>query len=157
MKRIILAQVTPALNVFFKLRLTSSGPYLILRRTGSLRGPRSSRVDMPRGTAFVACLAQNDLPFWRELKEKGSLAKVSVFRDYLCNEVGAGVAGVETSFISSHLAEGANADSFVQALEEEKRLRKCLRRRSPANGDDAVPADLSTWARETFGGRSQGS
>jgi hypothetical protein len=29
--------------------------------------------------AFVACLAENDLPFWRELKEKGLLAKVSVF------------------------------------------------------------------------------
>jgi hypothetical protein len=29
--------------------------------------------------AFVACLAKSDLPFWRDLKKKGLLAKVSVF------------------------------------------------------------------------------
>jgi len=27
----------------------------------------------------VACLAKSDLPFWRDLKKKGLLAKVSVF------------------------------------------------------------------------------
>jgi hypothetical protein len=28
--------------------------------------------------AFMTCLAQSDLPFWRDLKKKGLLAKVSV-------------------------------------------------------------------------------
>jgi hypothetical protein len=36
-------------------------------------------VSSTQRDAFVACLAQNDLPFWRGLKEKGLLAKVSVF------------------------------------------------------------------------------
>ena len=69
--------------------------------------------------AFVACLSQNDLPFWRELKEKGLLAKVSVFE----------TTSVRSStpempawnfVISSQLAEGANADSFLQAVEKRK-------------------------------------
>src|SRR5580693_4913969 len=45
--------------------------------------------------AFVACLSQNDLPFWRRLKEKGLLAKASVFETTSVTRFGAGSAGVE--------------------------------------------------------------
>jgi hypothetical protein len=69
--------------------------------------------------AFVACLAQNDLPFWRGLKEKGLLAKVSVFETTSVTKSEPGVPAWNF-VISAHLAEGANADSFVQAVEKRK-------------------------------------
>jgi hypothetical protein len=69
--------------------------------------------------AFVACLAQNDLPFWRGLKEKGLLAKVSVLETTSVRSSKPEVPA--WNFVmSSQLAEGANADSFVQAVEKRK-------------------------------------
>jgi hypothetical protein len=82
--------------------------------------------------AFVACLAENDLPFWRELKEKGLLAKVSVFETTSAlSDTENSVRGKQVTrpkpempawnfVISSQLAEGANADSFLQAVEKRK-------------------------------------
>lgn len=146
MKRIILAQVTPALMCFQIAAYSQAVPY-----PGD--GPglyvvRVISVDMAQRDAFVACLAQNDLPFWRELKEKGSLAKVSVFETTSVTKSESGVPAWNF-VISSHLAEGANADSFVQALEKRKgcesasgvEVRRTETMRSPPN--------LSTWARET--------
>src|ERR1700683_4523809 len=69
--------------------------------------------------AFVACLAQNDLPFWRGLKQKGLLAKVSVFETTSVESSEPGVPGWNF-VIASQLADGANADSFVQAVEKRK-------------------------------------
>jgi hypothetical protein len=69
--------------------------------------------------AFVACLSQNDLPFWRGLKEKGMLAKVSVFETTSVTRSEPGVPAWNF-VISSQLAEGAKADSFVQAIEKRK-------------------------------------
>jgi hypothetical protein len=69
--------------------------------------------------AFVACLAENDLPFWRELKEKGLLAKVSVFETTSVTSSKPEMPAWNF-VISSQLAEGANADSFLQAVEKRK-------------------------------------
>src|SRR5580658_838239 len=69
--------------------------------------------------AFVACLARNDLPFWRGLKEKGLLAKVSVFETTSVTKSEPGVPGWNF-LVSSQLAEGANADSFLQVVEKRK-------------------------------------
>src|SRR6202050_5952469 len=69
--------------------------------------------------AFVACLSQNDLPFWRGLKEKGLLAKVSVFETTSVTRSEPGMPAWNF-VISSQLAEGAKADSFVQAIEKRK-------------------------------------
>jgi len=73
-------------------------------------------VGAAQRAGFVACVAKNDLPFWRDLKKKGLLAKVSVFE----------TTSVESSkpevpawnFVIS--SEVANADSFLQALEKRK-------------------------------------
>jgi hypothetical protein len=69
--------------------------------------------------AFVACVAQNDVPFWRSLKEKGLLAKVSVFETTSVTHSEPGTPAWNF-LISSQLAEGANADSFLQAVEKRK-------------------------------------
>jgi hypothetical protein len=66
--------------------------------------------------AFVACLAQNDLPFWRDLKKKGLLAKVSVFETTSVESSKPGVPA--WNFVIS--SEVAAADSFLQALEKRK-------------------------------------
>jgi hypothetical protein len=71
-----------------------------------------------RGT-FVACLAQNDLPFWRGLKGEGLLAKISVFENASVTKAEPGVPAWNF-LIASQLAEGANGDSFVQAIEKRK-------------------------------------
>jgi hypothetical protein len=36
-------------------------------------------VNSEQRDAYVTCMTQSDLPFWRDLKKKGLLAKVSVF------------------------------------------------------------------------------
>jgi len=69
--------------------------------------------------AFVACLSQNDLPFWRGLKEKGLLAKVSVFETISSTPPKPEMPGWNF-VISTQLAEGAKADSFLQAVEKRK-------------------------------------
>ena len=69
--------------------------------------------------AFVACLAKSDLPFWRDLKKKGLLAKVSVFETTSATRPKPEMPAWNF-VISSQLAEGANADSFLQAVEKRK-------------------------------------
>lgn len=76
-------------------------------------------VGSAQRVAFVACLAQSDLPFWRGLKEKGLLARVSVFETTSVTKSEPGVP-VWNFVISSQLAEGADADSFLQAIEKRK-------------------------------------
>jgi hypothetical protein len=66
--------------------------------------------------AFVACLAKSDLPFWRDLKKKGLLAKVSVFETTSVTSSEPGVPAWD--FVIS--SEVAAADSFVQAVEKQK-------------------------------------
>jgi hypothetical protein len=98
--------------------------------------------------AFVACLTQSDLPFWRGLKEKGLLAKVSVFETASVTKSEPGVPAWNF-VISSHLAEGANADSFVETVEKRKGCESApgieIRRTETLR----TPPNLSTWARET--------
>jgi hypothetical protein len=69
--------------------------------------------------AFVACLAQNDLPFWRGLKEKGLLSRVSVFETIEVTKSEPGAPAWNFA-ISTQLAEGANADSFLEAVGKPK-------------------------------------
>src|SRR5580658_6292460 len=98
--------------------------------------------------AFVACLAQNDLPFWRGLKEKGLLAKVSVFETTSVTKSEPGVPAWNF-VISAHLAEGANADSFVQAGEKRKGCESAPGVEVRRTETMRTPQNLSTWARET--------
>src|SRR5580658_10665199 len=67
--------------------------------------------------SFVTCLAKSDLLFWRDLKKKGLLAKVSVFETTSVTSSQPGVPAWNF-VISSHLAEGANADSFRRSRRE---------------------------------------
>jgi hypothetical protein len=100
--------------------------------------------------AFVACLAQNDLPFWRSLKENGLLAKVSVFETTSVAHSEPGIPAWNF-VISSQLAEGANADSFLQAVEKRKgcenaagvevRRVETLRTTPNCNNARSTPAD----------------
>jgi len=76
-------------------------------------------VGAARRDAFVECLAKNDLPFWLDLKKKGLLAKVSVFETTSVTSSEPGVPGWNF-VISSEVAQGATADSFVQALGKRK-------------------------------------
>jgi hypothetical protein len=69
--------------------------------------------------AFVACLAKSDLPFWRDLKKKGLLAKVSVFETTSVERSKPGVPAWNF-VISSELARDATADSFLQTLGKRK-------------------------------------
>jgi hypothetical protein len=105
-------------------------------------------VDSAQRDAFVACLAQNDLPFWRGLKEKGLLAKVSVFETTSVTKSEPGVPAWNF-VISSHLAEGANADSFLQALEKRKGCENAPGVEIRRTETMRTPPNLSTWARET--------
>jgi len=68
---------------------------------------------------FVACLAKNELPFWRGLKEKGLLAKVSVFETTSVTSSEPGVPAWNF-VISSELAQDATADLFLEALGKRK-------------------------------------
>src|SRR5580658_1332805 len=76
-------------------------------------------VDAAQRDAFVACLAKNDLPFWRDLKKKGLLAKVSVFETTSVDSPKPGVPAWNF-VISSKVAPDATADSFLQAVEKRK-------------------------------------
>jgi hypothetical protein len=76
-------------------------------------------VDAAQRDAFVACLAKNDLPFWRDLKKKGLLAKVSVFETTSVTSSEPGVPAWNF-VISSEVAQDATADSFLQAVEKRK-------------------------------------
>src|SRR5580700_8389658 len=69
--------------------------------------------------SFVACLAKSDLPFWRDLKKKGLLAKVSVFETTSVEKSEPGVPAWNF-VISSEIAQDATADSFLQTLEKRK-------------------------------------
>jgi hypothetical protein len=69
--------------------------------------------------SFVACLAKSDLPFWRDLKKKGLLAKVSVFETTSVEKSEPGVPAWNF-VISSEIAQDAIADSFLQTLEKRK-------------------------------------
>jgi hypothetical protein len=69
--------------------------------------------------AFVACLAQSALPFWRDLKKEGLLAKVSVFETTSVEKSEPGVPAWNF-VISSELAQDATADSFLQDLGKRK-------------------------------------
>jgi hypothetical protein len=105
-------------------------------------------VDPAQRDAFVACLAKSALPFWRELKEKGLLAKVSVFETTSVTKSEPGVPAWNF-VISSHLADGANADSFVQAVEKRKGCESAPGVEVRRTETLRTPPDLSTWARET--------
>jgi hypothetical protein len=72
----------------------------------------------PQRDAFMACLSQNDLPFWRGLKEKGLLAKVSVFETTSVRSSKPEMPA--WNFVISSQLAGANADSFLQAVEKRK-------------------------------------
>jgi hypothetical protein len=76
-------------------------------------------VDAAQRDAFVACLAKSDLPFWRDLKKKGLLAKVSVFETTSVRSSQPGVPAWNF-VISSEVAPDAPADSFLQAFEKRK-------------------------------------
>ena len=76
-------------------------------------------VGAARRDAFVECLAKNDLPFWLDLKKKGLLAKVSVFETTAVTGSEPGVPAWNF-VISSEVAQGATADSFIQAVEKRK-------------------------------------
>src|SRR5580658_402226 len=76
-------------------------------------------VNAAQRDAFVACLAKSDLPFWRDLKKKGLLAKVSVFETTSVEKSEPGVPAWNF-VISSEIAQDATADSFLQALENRK-------------------------------------
>jgi hypothetical protein len=69
--------------------------------------------------AFVTCLAQNDLPFWRDFKKEGLLAKVSVFETTSVEHSEPGVPAWNF-VISSEVAPDATADSFLRALDKRK-------------------------------------
>jgi len=69
--------------------------------------------------AFVACLAKSDLPFWRDLKKEGLLAKVSVFETTSVTSSEPGVPAWNF-VISSEVAGEASADSFLKALGKRK-------------------------------------
>ena len=88
-------------------------------------------VNAAQRDAFVACLAKSDLPFWRDLKKKGLLAKVSVFETTSVTSSEPGVPA--WNFVIS--SEVAAADSFLQALREKKRLRERPGNRASANRD----------------------
>jgi len=98
--------------------------------------------------AFVACLAENDLPFWRGLKEKGLLARASVFETTSVKSSEPGVPAWNF-VIFSHLAEGANADSFVQAVEKRKGCENAAGAEVRRVETMRSPPKLPTWARET--------
>jgi hypothetical protein len=69
--------------------------------------------------AFVACLAKSDLPFWRDLKKTGLLAKVSVFETTSVDSPKPGVPAWDF-VISSEIAQDATADSFLQGVGKRK-------------------------------------
>jgi len=76
-------------------------------------------VDAAQRDAFVACLAKNDLPFWRDLKKKGLLAKVSVYEMTSVTHSEPGVPAWNF-VISSELAQDASADPLLQAVGKSK-------------------------------------
>jgi len=76
-------------------------------------------VDAAQRDAFVACLTKNDLPFWRDLKNKGLLAKVSVFETTSVTSSEPGVPPWNF-VISSEVAPDANPNSFLQSLDKRK-------------------------------------
>src|ERR1700683_1364412 len=76
-------------------------------------------VDAAQRDAFVACLAKSDLPFWRDLKKKGLLGKVSVYETTSVESSKPGVPAWNF-VISSEVAPDATADSLLQALDKRK-------------------------------------
>jgi hypothetical protein len=76
-------------------------------------------ADAAHRDAFVACLAHNDLPSWRELKGKGSLKTVSVFETTMVESSEQGMPAWNF-VISIQLALGADADSFAQTIQKRK-------------------------------------
>jgi hypothetical protein len=76
-------------------------------------------VNPEQRDAFLACLAKSDLPFWRDLKKKGLLAKVSVFETTSVEHSEPGVPAWNF-VVSSEVAPDASADSFVQAVARRK-------------------------------------
>ena len=80
---------------------------------------RIHSVGAAQRDAFVACLAQNDLPYWQDLKKKGLLAKVSVFETTSVESSAPGVPAWNF-VISSEVAPGTTADSFLRAVEKRK-------------------------------------
>ena len=111
----IFAQVAAALVCFPMAAYSQAVPY-----PGDGPGVyvvRVISVDPARMDAFVACLAQNDLPYWRGLKEKGVLNKVSVLEITSVTKSDPGVPAWNF-VISSQLAEGAKADSFRRSRRE---------------------------------------
>jgi len=105
-------------------------------------------VDSAQRDAFVACLTQSDQPFWRGLKEKGLLAKVSVFETISVTKSEPGVPSWNF-VISSHLADGASADSFLQTMENRKGCESAPGVEVRRTETMRTPQNLSTWARET--------
>jgi hypothetical protein len=64
---------------------------------------------------FVACLAQDEVPFWRGLKEKRLLATVSVFETTAVSSSEGGVPAWNF-FLLSQLPSGASAESLAEAF-----------------------------------------
>jgi hypothetical protein len=147
-KRTILAQIALALMCFQIAAYSQAVPY-----PGDGPGVyvvRVISVDSAQRDAYVACLAQTDLPFWRGLKEKGLLAKVSVFETTSVTRSDP-LVPAWNFVIASQLAEGAKADSFVQAVEKRKgcenaagvevRRTETLRTTPNCNDWRSTPAD----------------
>jgi len=142
----IFAQVAAALVCFPMAAYSQAVPY-----PGDGPGVyvvRVISVGPARRDAFVACLAQSDLPYWRGLKEKGILAKVSVFETTSVTTSEPGVPAWNF-VISSRLAESANADSFVQALEKRKGCESAARVEVRRTETLRTHPNIPGYARET--------
>jgi hypothetical protein len=146
MKSIHPAQVALALTVFQIAAYSQGVPYP--GDAPSVHVVRVISAGPAQRDAFVACLAQNDLPFWRGLKQKGLLAKVSVFETTSVTSSEPGVPAWNF-VISSHLAEGANADSFVQAVEKRKGCENAAGVEVRRTETMRTPPNWPNWARET--------
>jgi hypothetical protein len=76
-------------------------------------------LDAAQRDAFVACLAKNDLPFWRGLRDQGSLKTVSVFETTTVESSEPGVPAWNF-VISTQVALDARPDSFVGTIQKRK-------------------------------------
>jgi hypothetical protein len=76
--------------------------------------------------AFVACPAQNDLPFWRALKGNGLLARVSVFETISVTKSDPGVAAWNFSSSQASLLKTRMQIHSFRPLTKEKAAKTPL-------------------------------
>jgi hypothetical protein len=72
-------------------------------------------VAQPQRDDFVACLKEDEVPYWRKLKERRMLSTVSVFETIAVTSSEAGVPGWNF-VIASQVPSGASADSLAETL-----------------------------------------